>query len=115
VPAVTVPVKITRAVAWALTAVDALDHEIAQDVLADVELALAVRHRLEAVPPMMHQRIRLKATAGPAAPGAGPASAGIPDRHVPVGRPLPFHTDMASGELSPPIIPPCVYDQGRKS
>jgi hypothetical protein len=41
----------------------------------------------------------IRACAWPLARGAGPASAGTPDRHVPVGRVLPFHTDMVRGEL----------------
>src|SRR5260370_42585122 len=98
-PAVTVPVKVTR-VAWALTAVDALDLETAEDVLADVELALAARHRHDSgqagtpgalgpypvqwpfagsgLTPWVSRGIRLRAAAGPPAPGAGLPSARPP-------------------------------------
>src|SRR5271165_6397329 len=88
-PSVTVPIKVTR-VAWALTAVGALSRETAEDVLADVGLALAVRHRPEpAGPPTVRRRIRRRTTAAPR----------TPDRHVPVGRTLPFHDSMVSGQL----------------
>jgi|SRR5271157_2947449 len=98
-PSVTVPIKVTR-VAWALTAVGALSRETAEDVLADVGLALAVRHRPEpAGPPTVRRRIRRRTTAAPLTRGTGSASAGTPDRHVPVGRTLPFHDSMVSGQL----------------
>jgi hypothetical protein len=45
-PFVVMPVALARA-AWALTAVGALDLETAEDILADVELALAARIRPE--------------------------------------------------------------------
>jgi hypothetical protein len=98
-PVATFPVKVTR-VAWVLTVVDALDRKTAEDVLADVQLALDVRHRLEpAAKPTGRPGIRFRAAVGPVAQGSGSASAGTPDRHVPVGRTLPFHDDMVSGEL----------------
>ena len=46
-PFVTTPVSVTRA-AWALTAVGALDLETAEDIMADVELALLTRYSPEA-------------------------------------------------------------------
>src|SRR5271157_3840503 len=74
-PSVTVPIKVTR-VAW------------------------AVRHRPEpAGPPTVRRRIRRRTTAAPLTRGTGSASAGTPDRHVPVGRTLPFHDSMVSGQL----------------
>ena len=45
-PAISFPVKINR-MAWVLTAVEALDREAAENVLADAQLALAAQESAE--------------------------------------------------------------------
>jgi len=113
------PVALIRA-AWALTTVGALDQETADSILADTELAVAARNRLE--PPMavtlstagagwaagpassrrfagarLTMRSGRQAPRGPT-PRAGPDPGG-PDRYVPVGVMILFHDETISGEL----------------
>jgi hypothetical protein len=98
-PATMFPVKVIR-VAWTLTAVDALDRGTAKNVLADIQLALTARGLAEpGATTRVYSGSYFRAVARPLARGAGSASTGTPDRHVPVGRVLPFHTDMVIGEL----------------
>jgi hypothetical protein len=116
------PVALHRA-AWALTAVEALDQETADGILADMELAVATRGRREppkagvlgsagpgraagqaASRPFAHARLAIRQSArwAPSAPAppprAGPAPTG-PDRYVPVGLMILFHDETVSGEL----------------
>ena len=113
------PVALIRA-AWALTTVGALDQETADSILADTELAVAARNRLE--PPLavtlstagpgwaagpassrrfagarLTMRSGRQAPRGPT-PRAGPDPGG-PDRYVPVGVMILFHDETVSGEL----------------
>ena len=127
-PFVTAPVGLTRA-AWVLTAVGALDLESAEDIMADVELALLARYS-----PEMPEAGVITATtriwsAGLQGPRLGPrrfanprplarisklmpdvpdpdppAAAGPdghpgPRRYVPVGLMILFHDEAISGEL----------------
>jgi hypothetical protein len=109
---VTMPVALPRA-AWALTAVDAVDLETAEAILADTDLALDARRPPEpeeavsgqAAPgPRRFAGIRFTPRPGPrpavaaAAPQHGPDRHG-PARYVPVGRMILFHDETISGEL----------------
>jgi len=125
-PLVMMSVAMTR-VAWALTAVGALDPETARTVLADTDLALAARHRRE--PPEAGvigpaSRSRAAGPAGSRRP-AGPAGSGRfasaallartgrrttqasapavppggPDRYVPLGQMILCHDETISAEF----------------
>ena len=119
-PFVTLPVALIRA-AWALTTVGALDEATADRILADLELAVAARHRPEppaavvissagpgwagrpaqshhfaGAGPMMASGRRARREPTPRPPPAGPSG---PDRYVPVGVMILFHDEMVSGEL----------------
>jgi hypothetical protein len=118
----TLPVSLHRA-AWALTAVGALDPEIADGILADMELAVATRGCLEpsearaigsasagwtagqvAARRFAQARLavrsarRAPSVPTPHPPRAGPTRPG-PDRYVPVGLMILFHDETTSGEL----------------
>jgi hypothetical protein len=107
--------------AWALTTVGALGCETADGILADVEFAVAARHRPEPPeagvissagpgPAFRPARLHRFATArlmgrsarwGPGGPPPRPsrAEAAGPDRYVPVGLMILFHDETISGEL----------------
>jgi hypothetical protein len=116
-PLVTMSVALSRA-AWTLTAIGALDPEIAEAILADADLALAARQRPEppqptllalagqATPsgsPRRFSGARLTVRPRQRTPRAGAAApaepAGGPDRYVPVGLMILFHDETISGEL----------------
>ena len=115
-PFVTAAIDVTRA-AWALTVVGALDLEIAEDILADMELALSVRYRPPAtamasprlgprhfagsrpLTRMSHLMPGLPPPASGPVPPDGAASLEDPDRYVPVGQMILFHDEQVSGEL----------------
>ena len=108
------------AVAQALTAVRAIDHETVEDILADFDLAVSVRQRADRPapnplgaagprpgrllfpPPGMLARRSMAAVLSsrePAsAPQPGPGSGG-PDRLVPVGLTVPYRDESLSGEM----------------
>ena len=120
-PPVGLPAALPRA-AWALTAVGALDQEIAEAVLADVELALAARRpeppeagmvssagpgwaaalagsrRFASARLMVGASRRTPGRPAPLPPEAGATRSG-PDRYVPVGLMILFHDQTISGEL----------------
>jgi len=115
-PFVTALVTLTRA-AWALTAVGALDPQTAEAILADAELAVAVRSSAgsrrfprrfaggrplartsQLMPSMPAPAVPSPSVPAPSAP-AGPAPPGGPDRYVPVGQMILFHDELISGEL----------------
>jgi hypothetical protein len=79
-PSVTLPVRVAR-VAWALTAVGALDIETAEGILADVEFALAARGRPGRPGPGRAMTVGRAWPHGPSGPGLRPrqfaASAGV--------------------------------------
>ena len=119
-PFVTLPIALTRA-AWALTAVGALDLETVEAIVADAELARAVRSRAEGASPgqaspgpvgprrfaggrplaRMSQLMPGGAAPGGAASGGVcvPSRADGPERFVPVGLMILFHDELISGEL----------------
>jgi hypothetical protein len=87
--------------AWALTAVGALDHQTAEAILADAELALAVRHGATR-PGRLGPLARIGALMDPGhipAPVPSPPAAAAPDRYVAVGRMIAFHDETVSGEF----------------
>jgi len=110
------------AVAQALTAVHALDHDTVEDILADFDLAVSLRQRADRYtsgpvgaavprpgrlvfpsPGMLAMRSRLAAPS-PGEParspeqGPGPGPGG-PDRLVPVGLTVPYRDEDLSGEM----------------
>jgi hypothetical protein len=118
-------VALTRA-AWALTAVGALEPETAEAVMADAELALAVRTGpgpAEVGPggaPLAVPAVRVRgrftsaqlmfrpghgpwsgpgARPAPVAPAAAAGEAGGPERYAPLGVMILFHDETVSGEL----------------
>jgi hypothetical protein len=118
-PVVVMSAALSRA-AWALTTVGALDFETAQTILADVEFALAARHRPE--PPeagvigsagwaagpaglrrfataRLMARSSRQTPSGPIPPLSRAEAAG-PDRYVPIGLTILFHDETISGELN---------------
>jgi hypothetical protein len=127
-PRIMMSVALTRA-AWALTAVGALDPEIARAILADTDLALAARHRLEppaagaigrAGPGLPARLATSRRAAGPAGPGrfgraafppgtgrrnprAGRSAPAVPqdgpDRYVPIGQMVLFHDETISADF----------------
>jgi hypothetical protein len=107
-PFFSVPAPVRRA-AWALTAVQALDVEIADGILTDMELALAMRQQQEPTEPgqtsiapsgwlrrltAQHQRSWLQSWYWP----ANPHPSG-PDRYLPLGLRIPFRQDTVDGEI----------------
>ncbi|HEX6518470.1 MAG TPA: hypothetical protein VF070_00435 [Streptosporangiaceae bacterium] len=105
-----------RNVAQALTTIGAIDHLVADAILANFELAVAVRQPaqerspISARPAMRRRVARLMQAVspqtwpapnpgallpGPAAPAAQPG----PDRVIPVGMMVPFRDDEVRGEL----------------
>jgi hypothetical protein len=109
-PFVTLPIALTRA-AWALTAVGALDHQTVEAIVADAELARAVRSRPEGGVPgpagprrfvggRPLARMSQPMPGGPAPGGACVASRPDgPERYVPVGLMILFRDELISGEL----------------
>ena len=103
----TMPVALPRA-AWALTAVGAVDQEMAEAVLADIDLALNVRRQPDALDPASGGPPGPRRFAGvrplsrprqPPPPAAVTRPPDGPDRYVPVGRMILFHDEIISGEL----------------
>ena len=109
------------AVAQALTAVRALDHETVEDILADFDLAVSLRQRADrprsgppgaagprpgrllfASPGTLLRRSRLAAMASRApqpGPAAGRGPGGGAERLVPVGLTVPYRDEGLSGEM----------------
>lgn len=108
-PFFSVPARVRRA-AWALTAVQALDVETADGILAGVELALALRQQQEPTEPghtsvapsqwlsrltALHQRSWLSSQPPPAS-----GRRGGPERYVPVGLRIAYHDAASGGECA---------------
>jgi hypothetical protein len=100
-------------VGQALTAVEALDRETVEDVLADFDLAVSLRQlhsqgwaKFQPGGPQSARMARGRRSAGTGSPGQAAApppvhepDQGAADRLVPIGLTVPFHEDGLSGEL----------------
>jgi len=103
----------TGRVAWALVAVGALDHEVADRILAEYELALGARQARSRDPAGRDQRwgsARMRLSSAPARSGTAPAAGQLPppgtrgpgptpDRVVRLGQRIPVRGADVSGEV----------------
>lgn len=103
----------TGRVAWALVAVGALDHEVADRILADYELALSARQARSRDPAGRDPRwrsARMRLSPAPARSGTAPAAGLVappgtrgpgptPDRVVRLGLRIPVRGAEVSGEV----------------